>query len=257
MRSVAVTLLFILLFCSSSFAAGESAAALYNQGNKLYAASQYDEALRHYEGAYTAGARDPRLFANMGNAAYKGGKIGIAVWSFKSGLALAPRDEDLEFNYGFAIAHTMDETPPSMDLLVTKIWKGLAGYFTASEFAGVFLAVLFLLCIAALVIIHSDPGTRIRTVAVWACVALGLMILVWSFPTAVKLYEYFYTTSGVLLDHEIQVRSTPDDIGPVVFTIHEGIEFEITEKRGNYAHIRIPTGYAGWIPTSSYRIISP
>ena len=81
----------------------ENTALKFNLGNAYYRMANYQEAEKAFWGAATSG--DPPLeekaFYNLGNCAYRQGKLDEAVAHYQKALELDPKDEDARANLEF------------------------------------------------------------------------------------------------------------------------------------------------------------
>ncbi|MCB1057520.1 MAG: tetratricopeptide repeat protein, partial [Acidobacteria bacterium] len=81
----------------------EDPAVAFNIGSAQYKLKDYDQAERYFANAALSG--DPKLreqaLYNLGNVAYRQGKLDQAVERYKSALELDPDDQDAKFNLEF------------------------------------------------------------------------------------------------------------------------------------------------------------
>ena len=87
------------LFCVLSMAvvahaSGETETAkLFEEGNRLYAAQDYEGAKKAYEEALDQGGRDASIFLNLGHAEYQLGRPALALINYQRALALDPAQD--------------------------------------------------------------------------------------------------------------------------------------------------------------------
>src|SRR5262245_15210709 len=126
------------------------------RGNKLYQSGDYAGALTAYQEVANRGFTAPELEYNLGNAALKSGKIGLAVLHYRRALARRPNYESAWINLNYARALTQDvksEAPPSQHQGWTarlRMGAGKAGFL-------LFAVVTLLLGVSA----WRRVGTRI------------------------------------------------------------------------------------------------
>src|SRR5262245_7832761 len=99
----------MMLVVATALALAVGPAAAYNEGNRLYAARDYDGAARAYQQALATGPNAAAQF-NLGNALFKSGHIGQAILNYRRARYLAPRDRDIAANLAFARAYRVDKT---------------------------------------------------------------------------------------------------------------------------------------------------
>ena len=52
---------------------------------------------------------------------------------------------------------------------------------------------------------------------------------------------------AVILADKVDVRSSPNESGTEVFTLHEGVKVKIEDKSLTWIKIRLPDGKIGWV----------
>ena len=61
---------------------------MFEQANSLYHSKNYDSAAKLYTQLVQSGFASDDLFYNMGNAFYKSGKVGWAIWSYRKSMEI-------------------------------------------------------------------------------------------------------------------------------------------------------------------------
>lgn len=230
------------------------AADHYNRGNRLYEQERFAEALTAYQAAHDAGAEDADLYLNFGNAAFRIGETGLAVWAYEKGLFLAPRDNDLRFNLRYAEAFQRDELPAVQQVWLVRAARAVALWFTTGE--ALALAICGWLLLGAAVM----AWRLVRRGRAWLVVAgvVALLLLVVFAPLAAwRLHDRFGLDKAIVTADEVVVRTAPADDASEAFTVHGGLRLEIVEQRHRFGRVKIPTGLQGWIPTDAYRRLHP
>src|SRR5262245_41058576 len=80
----------------------ESTPASFEAANRLYFEGKYSEAAATYAMLETSGQSSAALYFNLGNALFKSGQIGRAIFAYRRAQALAPHDPDVRANLQFA-----------------------------------------------------------------------------------------------------------------------------------------------------------
>ena len=75
----------------------------YNTANSYYKMKDYEKAFRLFESTAKKGDKElsAKSFYNLGNTAYKMGKLKDSVEYYKKALELKPNDEDTKHNLSF------------------------------------------------------------------------------------------------------------------------------------------------------------
>src|ERR1043166_1191409 len=75
------------LFCAAAFALGRAHAddgqSAFEQANRLYEQARFAEAAAAYEKIIQNGRVSPALYFNLGNALFKSGRIGLAIFNYR------------------------------------------------------------------------------------------------------------------------------------------------------------------------------
>src|ERR1051325_497601 len=97
-------LLFVLfaLILGRGLWAAESNRSQFDQANRLYEEGKFGDAISLYGAILKAGRVSSGLLFNLGNAYFKNGEIGRAIYNYRRAQALAPRDPDVQANLRFA-----------------------------------------------------------------------------------------------------------------------------------------------------------
>lgn len=82
--------------------------ALINLGSSLRAVGRYDEAVKAYRTAITAGCKENFVYLNLGNAYVSAGKLKEAVTAFKAYIEKAPYESDGYANLGITLYRLKD-----------------------------------------------------------------------------------------------------------------------------------------------------
>ena len=211
----------------------------YNEGNRLYAAKDYEAAARSYEEALKAG-HDPRVHYNLGNALFRAGKVGEAIANYRRALYLAPRDRDIENNLAFARAYRVDKTTPGAGPLERAL--GHAFRWMSRREAVFAMAIAFTLA-----------GLALAAWIVWRGAALGSAAVVlavvgaYAFVAQQLWANEVAERPAVIVQSEVSAASGPGDEFKAVMLLHDGTEVQLREVRGDYDLVQLPGGSGGWL----------
>jgi tetratricopeptide (TPR) repeat protein len=236
----AIVVLASLLISSELLAATPT--ELYNSGNSAYKNGDYKGAYDFYLQAISTGIMNPDLFYNLGNASFKSGKSGEAILYYEKGLRLNPRDKKIKENLEFVKLKLKDkiETPPKGAVTLFLNWSysqlSLNGFFT-------FALICYLLFFFSLIAL----GKLLKSIRVYAASFSFFLLLISSSFLGAKIYNEKFLRHGVAIVPEIEAKSEPSKTGEIVFTIHDGMTFEIREQRAEWMLITLPTGWSGWV----------
>jgi tetratricopeptide (TPR) repeat protein len=246
-RQLAFTLCIAFAIFLLSPAAHADALAEFDAANKLYEQAGFAQAAQQYQKLIEAGGASPVLHFNLGNALFKSGQIGRAVYNFRVAQRLAPRDADIRANLEFARrlvrGGIVAETP---------WWQRLLTNFTIDEFA-MCAAVLVWLWFAALALGQWRESLR-DLLSGWttgfgiaACAAVVLVSLAW--------HQNRGNESGVVIAQEAVVRFGPLEESASAYTLRDGSEVAVLDEKEAWLQVADETHRAGWVRKDQVLII--
>ena len=72
----------------------------------------------------------------------------------------------------------------------------------------------------------------------------------------ISKYEQENIKRGIIFSKEIGVWTEPNQRTEVLFFLHEGTKFQITDELEGWSKILISNGSEGWIQSNSFRLIN-
>jgi len=234
------------LLLAPAVRADDPARALLDRGLDLYEAGDYDGAVDAFQKVLDTGVDDPVVHYDLGNARFKQGRLGFAIWHYRRALELAPRDEDIRSNLDYARFLALDsiEQQAATD---TKVRDWL-DRVTADEMARL-TSLLWIVAAAAFVAWRTGFGPA----ALWRRLGSGVLV-VWAASltvTAVVWHRVENLDEGVVLAREATVHNGPGDAFDTAFVLHEGAEVVLEGERGSWTEVSLPGELRGWIPTDA------
>ena len=244
--------LLLLGLSGNLFGQGIPADSLFRYGNRLFDQERYEEAVQVYE-TLLREVEHPYLYYNLGNAYFRVGEIGKAVWAYEKGLQFKPRDKDLRFNLDIVKARVVDRITLPEGFFLVDIYRALKKQVTLYDLlllGGVFLAVCTLLYfLSAFRFLPVKIGRRMM--------GLFLVFAVLSHGMALdKYWEITDRQEGVVVTPLVNVRSAPVEREEmVIFQVHEGLKVEITNQQPDWVEIILLDGKKGWVPVSAVWVL--
>ena len=237
--------------CLVSCVYSQSANELYNTANSLYKQNQFQQATAAYEKILAQGYRTAEVYYNLGNCYYKQNNNGKAILNFERAKKLSPADEDIAHNLKLAQLKTVDRIVPVPQLALTSAWNN----FTTSQSSkgwGIF-ALVFLW--SALIVFAVYSFIAKKNFLFVLC-SLFFVLSIASLSLAFKQSNAEENSdSAILLVENVNVKSAPDANGTDLFTIHEGVKFQILDAVGSWNKIRLVDGKIGWIEKNLFEKI--
>ena len=221
--------------------------AFYDEGNRLYQAGDFDDALHRYRRILDEGLESGELHYNVGNTYFKLGELGPAILHYERARRLMPGDDDLLANLALARSMTADEIEPRprfwlfraadwwVELLPRAALTWLVALAWVTAIAGLALVVLRP---AALLVIWAR---RIALTAAAVTLVFGLNLLVRELGLGAG-------DEAIVMADEAQVQSAPsDDPALQIFAVHEGTKVLMDRRSDEWVEIVLEDGTVGWI----------
>ena len=228
----------VLLLGSGVVPGAATSPSDFDQANRLYEQGKYSEAIARYETLLSSGRVSPALFYNLGNACFKNGQLGHAIYNYRRAAELAPRDPDIQANLRFArdrVNGTASVQPAA--------WHRLATYFRVNELsiaAALLLWVVLLLCTVVRVKPALRTPLRIYITASSALLAVNLLWLV-----AAVLAKN--ASSAIVPVHQLTVHLGPLRESQAAFSVSDGTELRVENRREGWLQVSDRAGRTGWV----------
>ena len=227
--------------------------AAFEAANTLAYQGDYAGAVAGFERLVEGGMDDPALFLNLGNAQYRLGAFGEAIWAFRRGLRCAPSDSLQE-----SLAHNLQIARSALQARYRASNDG--SQFIYSEPGGWLyqlshLMTLELLLILFLVLWWLLAGCliarRLLKGGSWGSLAVPLAVLVLLVGglLAARISTDDSFRLGVVVADGVMMREGPDVHARGV-DVPEGMEVRVIDDTPGWQKIEIPSGRSGWVTDS-------
>lgn len=211
----------------------------FQRANRLYEASQFQEAVVLYDSAlkFLAAAE---IYYNRGNAHFKSGELGYALADYLRAAALKPHDPDIKNNIAFVRNFRPDKNPNPESPLSTVVRTIFTPFpfLTTRLLAGVMFFLLALSFAFFLATGRSGFG--------YGAIGLAVVFLYFGVATVVGR-GIVNPAKAVVVVPEAILRSGPGEEYKDIAAVHDGLEVKILGQRTGYFLIQIPGGVGGWV----------
>jgi tetratricopeptide (TPR) repeat protein len=216
--------------------------------NKAYEQGHYAEAAGAYETLLQHGCVSPALFFNVGNAWFKAGKIGRAIYFYRRAEELAPRDPDIRAN--LEIARTQAGTNTAS--LTGNRWTRWTNRLTLNEWT-----VVAALSVALFFFVLMGRQTSPRFNRSAGGLTIGLAVLsVWLLAClGLSVDQRLLEQSSIVIVPEAVARRGPMDESQSAFTVHDGAELAVVARDGNWLQVSSASRQMGWLPQKDLALI--
>jgi len=247
-------LIVLLLFC-----AGANSARGQSSPNDLFAraAAQYDagmfyEAIDLYDSLLAGGFANAAVYFNIGNAYFRAGDVGRAIWAYRAGENLAPRDPDIEANLTVARLAARDRIEVLPPGFIKQLWRNLGELLSLDEGARLVTIAWYVLWFAVAGWLFSARTRR------WLGPVIRWVGLVWALAFVVLAARYLETRNAqaaVVVAEEAVALSGPGTEFDLVFSGHSGLECVVRGRKYDYVLVELANGRVGWMPADDLALV--
>ncbi len=235
-----IRLLAILLFAADSVLLSAAAAAPdFEKGNELYEKGQFPEAAATYEEMLRAGEVSPALYFNQGNAYFKSGQIGRAIFNYRLANQLAPRDPDIRANLQFARNSVNAGAGTG-----SAWWQRTIQRLTLDEWT-LLVTVVFWTWLLVLALGQWRPSMKPSLRGLTLAAAAALVVCGTGFALAWN--ARYRVEWAIVVAREAVVRNGPLDESPSYYTVHDGVELEVLDTKEDWLQVTDAARRTGWL----------
>lgn len=227
----------------------ESFSVAFDRANRLYEQGQYTNAVTAYERLLASGRVSAALYFNLGNACFKAGQVGRAIFNYRLAQRLSPRDPDILANLQFARASVPGASPRDQPR-----WQRWVQRVALDEATLVATGAVWLwlgLLITRQLWPQTRPGLR-----GWTALAGGLagLAVVW---LALTIYSRAANATAIVVARDGVVRYGPLTESQSYFTARDGMELTVLDEKGGWLQVMDPNQRVGWIEAPKVVVLPP
>lgn len=219
--------------CIGCVGLGLLAADPHDEAQQLFAVGRPAEAAAVLGRAVRTGSAGPDAWFNLGQAYSASGEPGKALWAWRQGLRVAPRDGGLRASVAQARQRTgsLGVHPLAQWTGWARVEEWAAGALLGSVTLGVWLATGWL-----------RGGRRFRGLG-WV---MGAQFFLGAGWLASALGET-WSPDSVVVTREASVVVAPVPEAKVVRTVTEGVEARTLRRHGDWVEVELEGRRAGWL----------
>lgn len=225
----------------------------WKSGNDAYLRGDYAAAVTAYEQLDRQQVVSAELAFHLGNAYYRKGQLGPAIWSWERAVALDPDQDDARYNLEQArrvVARRVHDKIEGADR--EPAWMRLVAQLPASTETWLFVA-LYAAFFVALGLrlrarrVNGPLGDEGHTAA-WTAVAAILGVTAALAATlVVGRVAMNRLPFGVVLPDQASVKEGADANYKTSFDIHAGLRVRLLDHDQDWVRIRLANGLEGWV----------
>jgi tetratricopeptide (TPR) repeat protein len=251
-------IIFIVFFaCSFSLSSNsmkDSAIVILQQANEFYQNNQFEDAITFYNKVVDLQFESAILYYNLGNAYIKNGDPARALLWLETAQRLEPNNEDIIHNIAFVQQKLIDKIEVLPELFISKWWNICSKLLTGNQWAilSIITCALFALSFLLILFIRISWIRSILIFIVILALFLTIISVIFAKNETIRHIQY---PEGIIMQHVINVKSTPNEKGSDLFVIHSGLKVDITDQLNEWVEIRVPNGEKGWILAEQVEVI--
>ena len=244
-RLVAVCALALAVAAAARPARADRLEEAWKRGNDAYLHGDYDGAIAAYEELDRQDVVSPDLFFNLGDAYFKKGALGPAIWAFERAAALDPDDEDIRFNLDQSRKLAARQAHDKIEGEEREpLWIRAVTSLSPSTETWIFLALY--LGLFALLVVRRRANDDARPALTASAAILAAMTLLAGATVAGRavLERVPY---AVVLPDSLAVKEGADVNYKTGFQVHAGLRVRLLERDQDWLRIRLANGLEGWV----------
>ncbi len=220
----------------------------WRRGNEAYLHGDYAGASAAYEELEHQGVVSADLYFNLGDAYFRKGSLGPAIWAFEKAAALDPGDEDARYNLGEArkvaarAAHDRiegEDRDPLWIRAVTAMGPSAQTWLFVTVYLAFFALILWRL--RARDDLRPALGAGVAVLGAAALLSGALLFG----RTRLERLPF-----GVVLPDAVAVKDGADDSYRTSFEVHAGLRVRMIERDQDWLRVRLGNGLEGWVHAS-------
>jgi hypothetical protein len=222
----------------------QSAETAYREG-------RYADALEAYIRLEQGGLSGWVLDYNSGNAAFRSGDLGWAVYFYEKAMRSNPRDPDIRHNYEQA-REALGLSGPVENRASSALLQWLARFSSSFSLSDALRLLLALGWIASLVAAARLLWPRWRRPAADVLKVLGVLGVVASLGLGFKVWERGHRPNGVLVS-SAEVLSAPQEDAQELTRLAPGTLLRQGRHLGDWVEVEVGEDVRGWVGRGNLR----
>lgn len=246
-------ILILILFLQGAIYAEKFSASIDSAATQ-YTSKQYDKAIKTYENIINSGYEAAEIYYNLGNCYYKTKQYSKAILNFERAKIISPNDEDINFNLELSKRYVVDKIEVLPQIFISNWIREFTGAMSSDNWA-IFSILTFLLSLFLIALYLFMRVLIIRKIAFWSGVLMFGFAVITFFCAWEQKKEIDNNKHAIVFTPTVNVKSSPDENGTVLFVIHEGLKVSVQDKIGDWYRIHLSDGNVGWLKVTDIVVI--
>ena len=219
---------------------------LFTKANTAYTSDSITKAIALYDSILASERESSELYYNLGNCYYKNKDWANAIWHYEKSLQLT-NNEQVKENLALTKLKIIDRIEALPQLFYKKWWKITQELLSTKHWQ--YLAILSIFLALIFVTLNKLLNKNTKKYYIFFLTISLLLLLISSSSYQNKIEK----EEGVIFSSAVMVNSAPTSRSTELFTLHSGTKLEITNRIGDWIHIKIANGDSGWILQNSVK----
>ncbi|HEY7371767.1 MAG TPA: SH3 domain-containing protein [Polyangia bacterium] len=221
----------------------------WRRGNEAYLRGDYAGAVAAYEEVDRQGGASADVAYNLGDAYFRKGLLGPAIWAFERALAVDPGDDDARYNLDRARKLAARRAHERQEQQIDgedkdPLWMRLVGGVSPAGETWMFVA--FYLAFFGVLIGRRWTRGDWSPALVAGAVVLGVGALLSGALLAGRV-TLDRIPFGVVLPDQVAVKDGADVNYRTSFEAHAGLRVRIVDRDQDWLRVRLANGLEGWV----------
>jgi len=244
MRKLALAIATVALAMTIARSAGAESAA---DANRAYVQGDFAAAARAYESLVIEGVEDEDLYYNLGNAYFRLGDLGRAIFNYERALRAEPGMPDAVYNLEVAHGAVAERVRDRLKGAEAESWW-IRATSTLSTTQLIVLFVLgdFLFFGLLIVLRFLASGFR-RSVLSVLTGFVGVALLASAVLLAGDIYVRERLPSAIVLPEVLMLREGRGTETAERGQLHAGLRVRVLDTEKEWVLIRLANGVEGWV----------
>ncbi|ARN57792.1 tetratricopeptide repeat protein [Sedimentisphaera salicampi] len=223
----------------------EKAETAFEQANSAENSQKlYLKAAKLYEKAAEAGAKNHKLYLNIGNCYFLAGDIGRAILNYRKAERLNPRSRAVQKNLSAARNLRLDKIDPNPEnIIASNIFFWHKDFSLKTRFyAALLLVSVLIILISIRLSCPAFPGF-------WPSLCVLIFLLVCFGVSAGLGISQQDNSEGVITADKTVARKGNGEVYKKAFEtpLHSGTEFDVLEVREDWIKAGFPDDSIAWV----------
>ena len=245
----------LLMLISINIFATNKIDEVFQTASQSYENKDFAQSLQQFLSIENEDIINADLYYNIGNCYFRLNQIGKAILYYEKALKVDSHHNAAKRNLKYVLTFTKDKQADDETDFLSSFKEKIFSFFSLN-FLCVISLIFFIAIIFMINIIIIKFRNREKTVPIFIISIFVVLLVIFGILSLLKFNSYHQENQAVLISSTVIGYSGPDEEFTRVFTIHEGMIFEIEKQENDWSLIKLPNGLGGWILSETFERIN-